>query len=205
MRTTSILTVVALAATVTLTGCTASAQPDVDHLPDSAPVATSTPTPTATTDATYGDRIINDRGNLVKQIGQLSGITTAEGSDVTLAQFVVTDIVVDLECTSGFDSLPTNGHYVGVHLNVESTPELAEEDYPSLSFSEWAWEAFDDSGKRVNDPMGSAWTCLDGVDSLPSDIGPAESVSGWIVLDLPTTTGSVVFTMGAPTGWEWAY
>lgn len=46
---------------------------------------------------------------------------------------------------------------------------------------------------------------MDAGDQLPSDIGPGQSVSGWIVLDLPTDHGAVVLTMRADVGWEWAY
>ncbi len=203
------LTVAAIAAAVALAGCTPSAQPDAEHLPDTAPVATATaePTPTETDDAsaTYGERVVNDRGNLVKQLGQLAGVTLSEDSSVVLAQFAATDIVVDIECTAEFADASKNGHFVGIHLNVETTPELAQDEIGSLSFSQWAWQAFDANDKRVNDPMGNALWCLDAADQLPADIGPGQSVSGWIVLDLPTDHGAVVLTMGASNGWEWAY
>jgi len=197
----------AVATAVLLAGCAAAAptQPDADHVPDTAPVATPTPTPTAEPDPTYGDRVINERGNLVKEVGQLAGISLSDDADVAIVQFAVTDLVVDVPCTREFAEPAKNGHYVGIHLSVETTPALAQEDVPSISFSEWAWIAFDAAGKRVNDPLGNAWWCLDTGDQLPPDIGPAQSVSGWVVLDLPTDTGAVVLTHGTTTGWEWAY
>ncbi|MDE0546342.1 hypothetical protein [Microbacterium sp. C7(2022)] len=208
---TSLLLPLAVVAGMTLTGCSAGqAAPDPDHLPETAPVATATPsaTPTPTDDladdATYGERIINDRGNLVKEVGQLAGITLGD-SDVTAAQFAVTDIVVDIDCTSEYADSAENGHLVGIHLNIETTPELAQDEIGTVSFSEWGWQAFDADDKRVNDPMGTGLWCMDASDQLPSDIGPAQSVSGWIVLDLPTDHGAVVLTMGASNGWEWAY
>lgn len=203
------LAVAAIAVVVALAGCAPSAQPDAEHLPDTASVATATaePTPTETDDAsaTYGERVVNDRGNLVKELGQLAGVTLSEDSSVVLAQFAATDIVVDIECTAEFADASKNGHFVGIHLNVETTPELAQDEIGSLSFSQWAWQAFDANDKRVNDPMGNALWCLDAADQLPADIGPGQSVSGWIVLDLPTDHGAVVLTMGASNGWEWAY
>jgi len=201
----------ATAAITILAGCSAGpadADPDPSHLPDTAPVATEAPSPSPTAssaDPAFGERVVNDHGNLVKTIGQLAGISLTEHEDVTAAQFAVTDIVVDLDCTTGYEDAPQNGHFVGIHLNVETTPELAQDDIGTLSFSEWGWLAFDAEGKRVNDPIGNAWSCLADSDQLPIDIGPGQSVSGWIVLDLPTTTGSVVLTMGAANGWEWTY
>lgn len=201
-RTTHLTT--GIIAALLLTGCSAAAPSpvDSDHLPDTVPVNSQEPTPTSTTNPEFGERVVNDHGYLVKTIGQLAGVSDEDG--VTLAQFAVTDIVVDIECGEYADK-PQNGHFVGIHLNIETTPELAQDDFPSLSFSEWAWQAYDAEGKRVNDPMGSAYTCIDSGDMLPADIGPAQSVSGWVVLDLPTTTGSVALTMGTSIGWEWEY
>lgn len=201
----------ALAAPLLLVGCSSAAVPDADHLPDTAPVATATPTPTPTSTAdddavaTYGERIVNDRGYIVKEIGQLAGMSSGESDDVTVAQFAVTDIVVDVACTADYADPAKNGHLVGIHLNVETTPELAHTTVPSVSFSEWGWQAFDADGKRVNDPIGTGSWCMDSGDQLPADIGPAQSVSGWIVLDLPSDHGSVALTMGSTAGWEWTY
>lgn len=198
---------VMLAGAVLLAGCATAtpARPDADHVPDTAPVATPTPTPSEEADLTYGERVVNERGNLVKEIGQLAGISLTDEPDVATVQFTVTDLVVDFACTVDGAESPKNGHFVGIHLNVETTPALAQEDFPSVSFSDWAWIAFDAAGKRVNDPTGNAWWCLDSGDELPPDIGPAQSVSGWVVLDLPTDSGAVVLTHGLTTGWEWAY
>ncbi len=145
------------------------------------------------------------RGNLVKTIGQLAG-TSSLTSDVVTSRFAVTDLVLDPTCDSGFPETPANGHYLGIHLNVESTPELAEEEFPWVSFTQYDWQAYDADGKRLNDPVGNAWTCLDSSQQLPAQIGPGQSVSGWIVLDVASPTGAVVLAMGgSPVGWEWAY
>lgn len=198
----------AITAVAMLTGCgPAAVVADPSHLPDTAPVATSTPTPTPTETAGdgFGERIVNDHGNVVKQVGQLAGISLPEQGDVLVAQFAVTDIVVDVACTSEYADASANGHLVGIHLNVETTPELAQDVVGTLTFAEWGWQAYDADGKRVNDPIGNALWCMSSGDQLPSDIGPGQSASGWIVLDLPSPTGSVVLTMGAPSGWEWQY
>lgn len=207
MRRAFTLALVATAA-VLLAGCGGpTTAPDTEHLPGTAPVVTASPAPTPTEEADpsgYGERIINDRGNLVKEVGQLAGVTVGEPG-VTAAQFAVTDIVVDITCTADFADPSKNGHFVGIHLNVETTPELTQDEIGTLSFSEWAWQAFDANDKRVNDPAGNALWCMDSGDQLPADIGPGQSVSGWIVLDLPTDHGAVVLTLGGATGWEWAY
>ncbi|MFF2488040.1 hypothetical protein ACFVSU_16665 [Microbacterium sp. NPDC058062] len=191
-----------------LTACSSTPPQDSGKTPDTAPVASAEPTPEPTEDAAeseFGESATSTRGNLVKQIGQLAG-TSSLASEVVTSRFAVTDIVLDPECTSGFADTPTNGHYLGVHLNVETTPELAQEEFPWISFTQYDWQAYDADGKRLNDPVGNAWSCLDSGQQLPAQIGPGQSVSGWIVLDVAATNGFVVLAMsGAPTGWEWAY
>ncbi|MGV9192764.1 hypothetical protein ACQ143_00255 [Microbacterium sp. MC2] len=206
--------IAAAAVVAALTGCTsAPVEPDADHLPSADPVVTEPapepeapeePEPTPSSEPAFGERIVNDRGNVIKEVGQLAGLTLSN-SDDTAAQLVVTDIVVDIDCTNEFADPAQNGHLLGIHLNVETTPALAQDPYPSLSFSEYGWVAFDADDKRVNDPIGNGPYCMATSDQLPYDIGPAQSVSGWVVLDVPTEHGSVALTMGAPTGWEWSY
>lgn len=198
------ITSTALALTVLLAGCSSSGPVDTGKTPETAPVAESTPTPDAP-ESEFGTSETSSRGNLIKQIGQLAG-TTSLASDVTTSRFAVTDFVLDHPCTSGFADPPANGHYLGIHLNVETTPELAAENYNWISISGYDWQAYDADGKRLNDPQGNSWTCLADGERLPTQIGPGQSVSGWLVLDVAATTGVVVLTMGGDsTGWEWAY
>lgn len=208
---TLITPVMATAALILLTGCSAAPTvADPSRLPDTAPAvaATESPDPEATeaTDGPdFGERVVNDRGNLVKEIGQLAGLSLSDDDETLTAQFAVTDIVVDIDCTDEYADAPANGHFVGIHLNVETTPELMQNDPGTLSFAHWGWQGYDDNGKRVNDPVGNSYYCMNATDQLPDDIGPGQSVSGWIVLDMPTASGSVALTMGSPAGWEWSY
>lgn len=200
-----------IAATLLLAGCAApepAADADPPRVPDTSPVAeTPEPTPTETPDtgSEYGERIVNDRGNLVKEIGQLSGTSLDEVSDIATSRFVVTDVVVDPVCDSGFAEAPINGHFLAVHLNVETTPELADAVNPWLTFDSFYWQAYDADGKRLNDPVGSARYCLAEGKQLPLEIGPGQSVSGYVVLDVASTTGSIVFVPDGFSGWEWSY
>jgi hypothetical protein len=66
--------------------------------------------------ATHGERVFDDRGNLVKEIGRLAGISIGDESEITAAQFATNDIVVDVDCTSEYADAPKNGHFVGIHL-----------------------------------------------------------------------------------------
>lgn len=151
-----ILAAASLATIVTLTACSPAQPGDTGKTPDTAPVAT-TPAPDpseAMAESEFGASATSSRGNLVKEIGQLAGTSTLD-SDVVTSRFAVTDIVVDPECTSGFADTPENGHYLGVHLNVETTPELADDDFPWISFTQYDWQAYDADGKRLNDPVAT--------------------------------------------------
>lgn len=205
MKTTMGTVAVGAAIAVLLAGC-ATAPADTGKTPDTAPVIQPTPAAEETPEASeFGESETTVRGNLLKEKGQLAG-TSSLASGVITSRFAVTDLVLDFECTSGFADPPSNGHYLGIHLNVETTPELAKESYDWISISRYDWQAYDADGKRLNDPQGNAWSCLDAADELPSQIGPGQSVSGWIVLDVAAPNGVVVLTMDAEaTGWEWTY
>lgn len=196
--------VAAFLSAIALTGCATSASTDSGKIPDtSAPSATPTPTPGV--DSEFGAKEFNDHGNLVKQIGQLSGLSLTDLDDTVSARFVVTKIELDPACDTEFELAPANGHYLAIHLNVETTPELAQADFPSVSFNQYGWQAYGASGTRLNDPIGNSYSCLDTAQLLPSDIGPGQSVSGIVLLDVSDTTGSIALTFGATTGWEWTY
>lgn len=196
-----------IAVALALTACSAGRPADTGKTPESSPVAATpaSPGPSASAGSEFGASAKSSRGNLLKEIGQIAG-TTSSATNAVTSRFTVTDITMDIPCTSRFQSPPKNGHYVGIHLNVETTPELAQDPYPSLSFTPFEWQAYDAEGKRLNDPQGNAYSCLDQGELLPSQIGPGQSVSGWIVLDVASTSGTLVFAMaGGPTGWEWKY
>ncbi len=153
----------------------------------------------------FGESVTSSRGNLVKEIGQLAGITSHTGDPVV--EFVVTDIVVDFACTSDWAEAPANGHYVGLELEITTTPELADEPSPEFWMSNHDFSAWSTEGKRVNDPVGNAYSCLSDSDSIPDRIGPDEAVGGWIVLDLPHDAGAIGYSWIGLNGggWEWAY
>lgn len=208
----AVIGTVAVIAALLVTGCAASEPPkDSGKKPATGSVVTPEPEPTATAadtpapDSEFGETKMSSRGNMIKQIGQLAGTGISGDASVIGSRFVVTDIVLDPKCDTGWADPPANGHYLAVHLNVETTPELAQSDYPEVWFTAHDWQAYDPDGKRLNDPVGNAWSCMSEASTLPESIGPGQSVSGYIVLDVAATTGAVALVMGPSVGWEWEY
>lgn len=201
---------------LTLVGCSAVLPAsDTGKTPETAPVVTDEPAadespdeaePAEEAKSEFGEKVISPRGNIIKEIGQLAGTSLSDDPDVIGARFVVTDIVLDPKCDSEWADPPANGHYLAIHLNVETTPELAQSEFPEVYFTEYDWQAYDPDGKRLNDPVGNAWSCMSEASTLPMSIGPGQSVSGYIVLDVVDPSGTIVLAMGgSPTGWEWDY
>ncbi|WP_022919235.1 hypothetical protein [Ruania albidiflava] len=181
-----------------------SETPGSDGSEAESPEAHTEPTEEATVDE-YGVSEETDHGLLLKDVGQLAGLVSAYDEE-TVVQFTLTDIVLDLECTSEWPDQPENGHYVGLHFEVETFPRLADEPEPQLFMSSFDFVAWDDSGRRVNGPAPIGM-CLDPSDEIPSPVGPAETLEGWVVLDVPTTSGTVGYVPNGIGygGWEWRY
>lgn len=208
----------ALAAVVLVaTGCTAS---EPEAVNETTPVVMVTPTPTPTRTPTiiqwvefppYGEgATLSDRGNIVKQPGELAGLADANGED--LMRFMVQAITVSPECDGGDAApVPVNGYFVRVDVQGEALPGLAEAYQeggvlPSLSFSDWS--AIDSNGVNVNvDPVTEAGiACLTRPEMIYyTDINPGERGVGSVVLDVPTEHGTLILHLGDEDGWEYGY
>ncbi len=191
------------APTVTVTE-TATTEPSPTQEPVEETEPASEPTDEQTEDS--GERYVSHgtspRGNLIKHVGDWAGIGTAESDEVMSVDFRIAEIEFGIECTTSFAGKSENGQFVGLVIEVESYPEL--EEVGTFSISEHDFKAFDKDGKRINDPQGQGYTCLTDGERLPSEIGPAEKVTGKVVLDLPENAAVVVFSSWLTEGaWEW--
>lgn len=193
--------VVSLAASVLLalaacgTPTTASPMPpSVD--PAVAPTAVAAPTPTA-------ER--SSRGNLIKVVGQPSGLKLETGEQTT--SFVVKAIAVDKPCTSPYAQPAKNGHFVAIAIDVATTPDLAKDTNQFVWFGAQSWKFIANNGTTYNGSLDSspAYGCLNDAERIPSKIGPAEKVTGTLVLDVPATSGTLIFDAAGSGGWEWKF
>lgn len=153
----------------------------------------------------YGERIVSERGNLVKKVGQLAGMNAGNPDDV-IAEFKTTAIETDVKCTAEFAQPAQNGHYIAITMEVQTTPKLAEQSISkALYFTPGDFKVIGPDGTRENDSLGNSFGCLPDAELLPGEIGPGETASGKIVLDSAYTEGVLVFSPMLDSGWEWEF
>lgn len=159
----------------------------------------------------FGESTTNDRGNLVKDIGQWAGIAN-EGGDITVA-FRVTDIRTDYECEEPRADPSVNGQFVALDFEIQTQPALGLADDPydsSFFFNQASFIVFDEDNNRENDSMGSGYSCVPMDQSLSGAYGPNEKVSGLVVLDTAVRSGSIVldgvdYGIDGGSGWAWEF
>lgn len=133
----------------------------------------------------------SERGNTIKKVGEPSFWRVGdvpEGAEV--GRFTIKKIA-PVTCTEQFASKPTNGHLVGLTVDVVTKKELANETIPTVNLSGYSFEYIAPNGTTFNGNLASAATygCLDQSLALKSEFGPAEKGTGIIVLDLPSKGG----------------
>lgn len=189
-------------AAATLAGCS-SAEPATNPTAPGVDAATaestSSPDPTESTSA---------RGNLVKKVGQPAGVTLPGQEDDPVVTFAVKDIEVDPTCTGQLPQSPEIGHFIVVDIEAETgTAAQFEEAFmgQDYQFNQHWWKFVDAKGTTANNIVSTpTYTCLPEAEALPGMIGPAERVTGKIVLDTPSTKGTLIFDDPlSGNAWEW--
>jgi hypothetical protein len=193
-------------AVFSLAGCSspspAANAPEVNVPPASTPSPTPTPTPT-------GPKT-NERGNVVKKVGEVAYLTNAEGKPSGL-QFKVTSIKRAV-CDANYP-LNIKGTPLAVTLEVVTTPDFRgaydTQENPTVSFDPNLWRGYAANGTRMNKVAGDvSYGCFtDPSKFLPMSISKGEKVSGTLVFDVATPTGSIAYSVSDfnTGGWEYAY
>jgi hypothetical protein len=174
--------------------------------PSSEPSSEGPERSSAPSDPGGGQAERSDRGYLMKELGEESYINDSSGTPAV--SFALTDVVADPVCSTPYAEASENGHLVRLDIDLEtgsaeSLEEVLYSDSYYLSSSDWKF--VDSEGVRANttDTVAS-WMCLDTSEQFPVDVGPHERIRGSIVLDLPSTSGTLIYTQPLiDDGWEW--
>lgn len=199
------MTIPLVAAALLLAGCTAS--PDTAAAPEATtettPAASVETAPSAAAEtAAPAEPVISERGNLVKTVGQYFGLESTDGSG-SAADAYVTGITVDPTCTGASAQASENGHFVKVDLDITTFAGLNRPMMPNAA----NWKVIAADGTTFNGDVGtvSARLCLNDAEQVPDQVGPGEKVLGSVILDVPTTTGVLIYQDNPEASWEWAY
>lgn len=189
-RTALLVTAVVLA----LTGCGEDA-PETTASPPLPSVATPSETAAAETQA------VNERGNVVMQLGEEAQLGEAGGE--TMVAFTVDSIAPPPQCE--FVEPPENGHLVALQMRVSTSAELS--DTFLILPADFSFVGAD--GVTVSNlDTFPAFSCLDPGQQLTQDpLSPASQYVGAVVLDVPAPTGTIIYrpTMAPRAGWEWQF
>ncbi|WP_411721615.1 hypothetical protein [Mycetocola sp.] len=158
------------------------------------PATKTTPTPEAAAKS--------PRGNTIKQIGEPAFWKDSDSVPDSEAEgkFTVTE-VKDVVCDQPYASPPTNGKIIGLTVDVETTPKLAESPMKQVFLSPMSFKFIAPNGTTFNGNLssGATYSCIDNSLNLPSSFGPAEKAHGVILLDVPA--GGGILTIGSV---EWS-
>lgn len=205
----------ALAGLIALTGCSSTASeaenspPTVEAAASPTETVTETtapePTTAPTTEAAVEGPNLSPRGNIVKALGEGAGVMNSEGEVV--AEFVVNSITPDAVCTGPYATAPENGHILILDVSISTKPELAAEIFPMFDLNPYSMKVIADNGTTSNANLASVatYSCLPDGEVVPSGIGPAENVTGKIVLDSEVPSGTLVIGGYGLTGWEYEF
>ena len=201
-----IIAVASLAAALVLTGC--SSAPEAAAPSSNASSATETPTvsrPEA--DLPSPTRNTNDRGQLIKELGEVGGVPGAD--DELDLKFTVTKFEF-VKCSKNAGEL--NGRALAAHVEVETSGDfegpLEVNGAPGLvSFGSYYWRGYEPDGTRMNEvDSQTIQNCFDSkAKLLPEYLGKGEKAKGMVLLDVTTKAGEVAFDPYGDGGWVWNY
>lgn len=186
---------------VALVGCSGSDPGDTAARPELPPTTTSaaaTGQPAADTPET------NERGHLVKDLGQEAGLMSTKGAsgDVT---FSIDKIEVDPECGE-YMTPPESGHTLALHVRVATGDDTQAAEAASYVLNPYNFTEITSDGLTT---QAQAGMCVAIEDHLTQSFGPNQKYSGIIELAVGEASGIVALSPqgGMPniSGWEWQY
>jgi hypothetical protein len=167
------------------------------------PTASSSSSPA--TESTPTEVARNERGNIPAEFGEEVAIRPSSDADeppaVTLS---IEEIVVDVVCDDDNEEPPENGHYIAFRLRATATADYD----PRLTtpISDYDFTVIGDDGETFDPVSEAGQVCLAQPRLIQNmRVAPGFDYEGWMVLDVPVTTGALVYAPEGANGWEWAF
>lgn len=207
MRTKLIVTAGLFAGSLALTACSgngaAGEQASGPTLPPTTTSAGETTTPPS-------GPVLNERGNIVKALGEEGGFTPAQGSTDRFLTFAVDAVTPDVPCTGDYPQAPENGHLVRVDLRASTSASATPTDLAGISFYAANWQFIGSDGVTVSGQTLAtvgAFSCLPTSEQFTTDpLAPASQYRGAVVIDAPEAHGTLVYRPAfMQGGWEWTF
>ena len=191
----------ALLLALTLSACGFSdADGDADG---SAAPSTSSP---ATESAPATEVSLNERGNVPAEIGEVITVRPAlDPDEPPMLTLSIEEVIVDPVCDDESEVEPENGHYIALRMVATASEEF--DPRVTTPIADYDFRVLGDDGAEF-DPATPAGRACYGAPRLIQNmrIGPGYEYDGWMVLDVPVTSGSLVYAPGdEPYGWEWQF
>lgn len=209
MKATRNITAPLLIVGMLLTGCS-STSPSKDAAQNPSALSTESATPKATTRAPSPTPIVqaNDRGEIVKKVGEKAYIIDQDTSTETFSMRVTGFEFIKCEN----DSEKPVGDILAVSIEAKTTADfygnVEVNGEPGLiTFDAFNWSGFEPDGTRMNDLNSiAAQNCFYSNEKLmPMSMGKAEKAKGLVLLDVTSKSGEVVFDPFNNGGWVWSY
>lgn len=208
MRKALSVSVLAVSAVLALSACGGGSK-DVTSPSDKAnPVSAPTAEPiTKTTPTPKADASKSVRGNLIGKLGSI-GTISDPATKAVWTKFTV-DGINPVTCTEPYSQGPVNGNLFTVDMTIETTPELAQSSFPKFDISTHDFKFIGENGTTFTGNLGTVatYSCIaDSLEFPSAGMGPAEKLTGKVVLDLPAAHGILVMnTSYTGPGFEYTF
>jgi hypothetical protein len=159
----------------------------------SAPTLPNRPTASSsapTTESSSPNGPHNARGNIERALGQ----EFQYPADDPVLTMAIDSVTPDFACTSDYSKPPEKGHFIAIDVRVSTGPGINEKA-PGFSVSSQEFSVIGADGITATG-LGTlaAYTCIDSNQSgLPQTFGAGQNYVGKVVIDSPTTTGTLLF------------
>ncbi len=161
----------------------------------------------ATASAPATDVTLNARGNIPTQLGEAIPVRAATAPDqAPLLTLSVEEVDVDPVCDDDSEVPPDNGHYVALRLVATASGQF--DPRVTTTIADYDFSVIGADGATY-DPVTPAGRDCFGPPRLVQNmrIGAGNEYEGWMVLDVPVTSGALVYAPGddGPNRWEWEF